>query len=69
MDSEDEVAVMRGTGSDLGPNTLSLNQRYATYAEFRAEMRRFETRYEKPETVVNMVTCGVKKCTFRVYGM
>ena len=54
------VAQPEDTVSD--PNALSLGQHFATYAEFKAAMCRwavtahFETRYEKSEKAVNVVT-------------
>ena len=78
-DSEPEVelqvAVTRDTEPGPGPDALILGQHFATYTDFKAAMCRwavaahFETWYEKSEKAVNIVTCRVKECTFRVRAM
>ena len=78
-DSEPEVelqvAVTRDTEPGPGPDALFLGQHFAKYTDFKAVMCRwavaahFETRYEKSERAVDIVTCRVKECTFRVLAM
>ena len=78
-DSESEVelqvAVTQGTEPGPGLDALFLGQQFATYTNLKATMCRwavathFETRYEKSEKAVNIVTCRVKECAFCARAM
>ena len=74
-ESEVELAVTQDIEPGPVPNALFLGQHFAPYTDFKAAMRRwsvtanFETRYEKSGKTVNIVTCRVKECTFRVRAM
>ena len=72
---EVEHAVILDTEPSPGPNARLIGQHFAINVDFKAAVCRravaahFETRYEKSEKAVNIVTRRVKKCTGQSLGV
>ena len=72
---EVELAVTKDTEPSPGQNAQLFGQHFAIIVDVKAAVchravaAHFETRYEKSEKAVNIVTCRVEECTGQSLGV